>query len=278
MMKKLALLLVINFISFSAFSQSLTNKTVEELEAMKKEAISSENYDLANKITEEQKTRVSIDDKLKELDKSLKVAVANENFDEAEKLKNEIKKLEEKKVAINKLEEEKKAAILVEDFDKVIALDKQINDLKSDRKPTPSPINNLPNTQQASQIIPSSGNTLSVGGGAFGDILNMAVSVNSPPPTNNSTAIIFPTELSPNGDGINDFLVFKNLDISKKNQLFIFKKNKKTMVFAHGFYKNDWAGKKNLESDEYIYSLLVLLPPGSKKKWERIEGTFNYIK
>ncbi len=125
------LLIVISFISISSFSQSLTNKSSEELEIMKKEAISSENYDLAKKISEEQSTRVSLDDKIKELDKNLKIAVANENFEEAEKIKKEIKNLEEKKVTINKLEEEKKAAILVEDFNKVLALDKQINELKS---------------------------------------------------------------------------------------------------------------------------------------------------
>jgi hypothetical protein len=45
----------------------LTTKTTEELELMKKDAISSENFDLANKISEEQKSRLSIDDKIKEL-------------------------------------------------------------------------------------------------------------------------------------------------------------------------------------------------------------------
>ena len=94
---KIVLLIIISFISLSSFSQSLTTKTIEELEIMKKEAISSENYDLVNKISEEQKSRVSLDDKIKELNNNLKIAVANENFEEAEKLKNEIKKVEEKK-------------------------------------------------------------------------------------------------------------------------------------------------------------------------------------
>ena len=158
---KIVFLLAISLISFPSFCQSLTNKTIEELETMKKDAITSENYDLANKISEEQKSRVSLDDKLIELDKNLKVAVTNENFDEAEKIKKEIKSIEEKKVTINKLEEEKKAAIVVEDFDKVLALEKQINELKSgkprvEEKPLPAtpvqtPVNttNFSNTNQS---------------------------------------------------------------------------------------------------------------------------------
>lgn len=158
------LLIVISFISISSFSQSLTNKTIEELEIMKKEAISSENYDLAKKISEEQSTRVSLDDKIKELDKNLKIAVANENFEEAEKIKKEIKSIEEKKIAINKLEEEKKAAILVEDFDKVLALDKQINELKrgktlAEEKPVPSaPIQSSTNTTNSNQPLSDQNN------------------------------------------------------------------------------------------------------------------------
>jgi hypothetical protein len=217
---KLILFILVNILSLSVFPQSLANKTIEELETMKKEAISSENYDLANKITEEQKTRVSIDDKIKELDKKLTIAVANENYNEAEKLKKEIKGLEDKKVKLTQLEEEKKAAILVEDFDKVIALDKQITDLKIDRKPEPV-------TTTTSQ--PS---------------LQINAPTNSPNPTNNSTAIIFPTELSPNGDGINDFLVFKNLDTYEYNQMTIKTQNHQSLVYMKSNYQNNWAGNK----------------------------------
>jgi len=128
---KIFLLIAFTFFSISSFSQSLNNKTDEELEIMKKEAITSENFDLANKINIEQSTRVSLDDLLKELNKNLKIAVDNENYDEAEKIKIEINKIEEKISTIKKLEEEKKAAILIEDFDKVIALDKQIAALKN---------------------------------------------------------------------------------------------------------------------------------------------------
>lgn len=163
---KIVFLLAISLISFPSFCQSLTNKTIEELETMKKEAITSENYDLANKISEEQKSRVSLDDKLIELDKNLKIAVANENFDEAEKIKKEIKSIEEKKVTIKKLEEEKKAAILIEDFDKVLALEKQINELKSckpheEKKPLPpAPVQSPVNTSTPPQTFTQPNNPI----------------------------------------------------------------------------------------------------------------------
>jgi hypothetical protein len=135
---KTLLLIIISLISITSFAQSLTSKTADELETMKKDAISAENYELANKISDEQKSRISIDDLIKEYNDNLKIAVANENFDEAERLKKEIKRLEDKKVKLAQLEEEKKAAILAEDFDKVLALEKQIGDLKAYKKPTPA--------------------------------------------------------------------------------------------------------------------------------------------
>lgn len=166
---KIALLIAISLISFSSFSQSLTNKTTTELELMKKEAISSENFELAKKISEEQKSRVGFDDVLKELDAKLKVAVANENFDEAQKLKIEIKKIEDKKAIITKLEEEKKAAIQAEDFDKVIALDKQIKAVKSDQKPEPTQTQ----TTQPSGITTTNNTTTKISkNGISGEIVN----------------------------------------------------------------------------------------------------------
>lgn len=172
---KIALLIVISFISLSSFSQSLTNKSSEELEIMKKEAISSENFQLAKKISEEQKSRVSLDDVLIELNNNLKIAVANENFDEAAKIKKEIKKVEEKIVTLKKLEEEKKAAIATEDFDKVIALEKQIKDLKIDRKPEPTPTELPANTTTNTSTTNSSDNTTTTKiskNGISGQIIN----------------------------------------------------------------------------------------------------------
>lgn len=92
---KLILLIVSCFFSISSFSQSLTGKSEEQLKTMQKDAITKENYDLADKI------------------------------------KDQLKRIEANKVKINKLEEEKKAAILIEDYDKVIAIDKQIEALKN---------------------------------------------------------------------------------------------------------------------------------------------------
>ena len=53
--KKSILLLAISLISITSFAQSLTGKTNEELEKMKKEAISTDNFELAGKISAEQK-------------------------------------------------------------------------------------------------------------------------------------------------------------------------------------------------------------------------------
>jgi gliding motility-associated-like protein len=269
-MKKIKpiLLLIISLISLSIFSQSLTNKTIEELETMKKEAISSENYDLANKINEEQKTRVSIDDKIKELDKKLKIAVTNENFDEAEKLKNEIKKLEEKKVTINRLEEEKKAAILVEDFDKVIALDKQIKDLKSDRKP--EQVNsqtsaNVTNTQQippvnnpqtstyttvvqpTSQVTPNSMGISNIMG--MKGLVSMATQIQA------NAVILTSREVTPNGDGVNDFLTFQNLEKYPNNTLIITGK-KGVSPYQITNYQNNWGGENHV-AGTYYYNLRI---------------------
>lgn len=267
---KIVLLITMILISLSSFSQSLTNKSIEELEIMKKEAISSENFELAKKISDEQKSRVSIDDKIIELDKNLKVAISNENFDEADKLKNEIKRLEDKKIKITKLEEEKKAAILLEDFDKVIALDKQINDLKNDQKPILAESKTSPaNAPQTTQT--------NIGSNDKAPNSNGAVSTNNPTSnSSNNSPVGFPTELSPNGDGINDLLVFKNLESFPKNRLYIYN-NKNSQVYSTAFYKNNWAGKPTLKEGEYNYEL-YLLPTEKNARSQKFVGTFNYIK
>lgn len=145
-LSKTVLLIAISLISLSSFSQSLTSKTNEELEIMKKEAIKTDNFELAGKISEEQKSRVSIDELIKEHKENLKIAAAKEDFAEAERLQKEIDRLEEKKVTLAKLEEEKKAAIAVEDFEKVLSLEKQIADLKSDKKAEPVATQKTTNT------------------------------------------------------------------------------------------------------------------------------------
>lgn len=256
---RIVLLIVFSFFSFSLFSQSLANKTIEELEIMKKEAISSENYDLANKISEEQKTRVSLDDRINELDKNLKVAVANENFEEAEKLKKEIKKLEEKKVSLNRLEEEKKAAILVEDFDKVIALDKQINDLKSDKprveeKPLPpTPIQSSANTTNTIQTLPNQNNPAMF---LPGQGLSTGIPFFSAMAIMQANALTLTSnEVTPNGDGVNDFLVFKNLELYPNNTLTITTKWG-VIIYKTTSYQNNWGGETQIDGT-YIYNLKI---------------------
>lgn len=257
---RIILFIVFGFFSISLFSQSLTNKSIEELEIMKKEAVSSENYELANKISEEQKSRVSIDDRINELDKNLKVAVAIENFEEAEKLKKEIKKLEEKKVSLNRLEEEKKAAIAIEDFDKVIALEKQIKDLKNDKKPTPVPTtpnnnyttNNNPSTEQKNP--PTNPSTIDPAG-----FMLMATMMQA------NAVTLTSNEVTPNGDGVNDFLVFQNLEKYSSNSLFITTK-RGGIIYRTINYQNNWGGETQ-NADTYVYSLKI-------KGLKAIKGTF----
>ena len=269
---KLGLFVAISFISFSSFSQSLTNKTTEELELMKKEAISSENYDMANKISEEQKSRLSIDDKIKELDKNLKIAVANENFDESERLKKEIKKLEDKKAAINKLEEEKKAAILVEDFDKVIALEKQIKELKNGRKPETAPIqSSVNNTSQTlvqttpqTNFLPQSpqGSNVNFQGGTSDKQMNSS--------KKKSVGVVQTSiEVSPNGDGVNDFLVFQNLEQYPNNNLVIMYKS--NIIYKTDNYQNNWGGETQ-PAGSYYYNLRT------KGMKPILKGTITLIK
>lgn len=113
--KTFLLLSIFLTLSFSLFSQSLSNKTVEELNIMKKEAVASENYSLAGKI------------------------------------KAQIQRLEENKEKINNLEKEKEAALVIEDYDKVIALEKEINALKSGKKYVPT---TAEKTEEAPKVLP----------------------------------------------------------------------------------------------------------------------------
>lgn len=274
---RIILFIVFGFFSISLFSQSLSYKTFEELEIMKKEAISSENYELANKISEEQKTRVSLDDQLKELNNNLKIAVANENFEEAEKLKKEIKNVEEKKSIINELEEEKKAAILIEDYDKVIALEKQINDLKNDKKPTP--VSTTTNNNYTTKNNPSAEQTSPPTNNPWKGMATSFTNTNqNPNPTNDpagfmsmvtmmqaAAVTITSSEVTPNGDGVNDFLVFQNLEKYSSNSLFITTK-RGGIIYRTINYQNNWGGETQ-NADTYVYSLKI-------KGLKAIKGTF----
>lgn len=50
--------------------------------------------------------------------------------------------------------------------------------------------------------------------------------------------------LTPNGDGINDVWVIKNLDLGKNNELFIYDRVGR-LVFSKKNYQNDWNGTVN---------------------------------
>jgi len=90
-------------------AQSLVGKTATELEAMQKDAIAKEDYDLA------------------------------------EKIKHQLALLAENNRKIEKLEKEKETAILIEDYDRVIEIDKEIEALKRGETyvkeaPVPAPV------------------------------------------------------------------------------------------------------------------------------------------
>ena len=118
-------------ISQISFSQTLNSKSVSELKTLQKEAIASENYEIAKKIKNELKTRKTIDEKIAEKNTALKTAVAVEDYEKAEQLQKEIDKLTANKAKIAQLKIEKKTAITTEDYDRVLAIDKEIKALKS---------------------------------------------------------------------------------------------------------------------------------------------------
>jgi len=64
---------------------------------------------------------------------------------------------------------------------------------------------------------------------------------------------------TPNGDGINDFFVIKNLDVYPVNQLSIYDKSGK-LLYRTSNYNNRWDGRvggKLLDKDTYMYVLTV---------------------
>jgi hypothetical protein len=95
MQKQIIVCLIITLIALNSYGQDLTSKTIPELIEIQKNAITDENYDLAEKI----------------------------------KLHLEI--LEVNKEKIVQLEKEKQTALIIEDYDKVILLDKKIESLKT---------------------------------------------------------------------------------------------------------------------------------------------------
>jgi hypothetical protein len=124
----------------SAAAQSLTNKSVAELNKIKSDAITKEDFDLANKVTEELKLRKTIEELIEGKNTELNSAVALEDYDKAEQIKKEIAQLKANKIKIEQLEIDKKTAITLEDYDKVIEIDKEIKKLSSLKRKNDRPL------------------------------------------------------------------------------------------------------------------------------------------
>jgi hypothetical protein len=128
--KLFTMIFIIGLSTFSVFGQSLNTLSNEELEAKKKEAIASENFELAKQIKAEQDARKSIDEKLKEKNEELEVALAAEDFEKAELLKKDIAQLEANKAKLIELEEDRKIAIFQERYDDVMAIEQQMEGVR----------------------------------------------------------------------------------------------------------------------------------------------------
>ena len=148
--KGISMIIIIGLTSFSLLGQSLSTLSNEELEAKKKEAVASENFELANQIKAEQNARKSIDDKLIEKNEELKTTLANEDFEKAEQLKKEIAQLEEDKAKLIELEEDRKIAMFEERYTDVIDFERKISNLKAGIRDEEVAINN--NTQNLDEV------------------------------------------------------------------------------------------------------------------------------
>lgn len=61
-----------------------------------------------------------------------------------------------------------------------------------------------------------------------------------------------PNSFTPNGDGFNDFWVFKNLDLAPQNKLSVFNRWGQLVYSANG-YNNNWNGEVNGRVTEAVY-------------------------
>jgi gliding motility-associated-like protein len=85
--------------------------------------------------------------------------------------------------------------------------------------------------------------------------------------------IVVANVITPNGDGMNDFLVFENLDISvASNQVSIFNRWGNE-VFSQPDYQNDWNGD-GLSVGTYFYILQVNFESGT----ETFKGSLNILR
>lgn len=79
-----------------------------------------------------------------------------------------------------------------------------------------------------------------------------------------------PNIITPNGDGINEFLAFKNLQYFKNNKLWIYNRWG-TQLYQNADYKNDWTGK---DYSEGTYFYILDIPD----KNQTLKGFFESIK
>ncbi len=82
--------------------------------------------------------------------------------------------------------------------------------------------------------------------------------------------VIAPNIITPNGDGINEILLFKNLEYFKNNKLQVFNRWG-TRLYQDNDYKNSWSGK-DLSDGTYFYILEI------PEKHKTLNGFFESIK
>ncbi|MFN7015104.1 MAG: gliding motility-associated C-terminal domain-containing protein, partial [Bacteroidia bacterium] len=88
-----------------------------------------------------------------------------------------------------------------------------------------------------------------------GCINNASVSVNAI----EDLAVEVPLAFSPNGDGINDRFIIRNLDQYPQNTLQVFDRTGK-VIYRRENYNNDWNGMVNgkmITRDTYFYILTI---------------------
>lgn len=127
-MKKLLLLLLLLITNLS-FAQDFSNKTIQQLQALKAKAVSNENYELAGKINTEIKKRenhsVSIAEVEAKLKKELSLAVKNENYEQASIVKKKLSQIKDYKA----IDQSIASAVKAEDYQLASKLKKQKTEL-----------------------------------------------------------------------------------------------------------------------------------------------------
>ena len=87
----------------------------------------------------------------------------------------------------------------------------------------------------------------------------------------NDCDVVVPNVITPNGDGMNDLLVFENLENFPNNHLLIFNRWGQKLYEKEG-YQNDWNGTKY--SDGTYFFILEL----NDKKNTLHKGTFKLFR